>query len=76
MLLVPLDAGHTIPLRRAPDVREACEQVYGPATGPAVTPHRELLGAHEWLRKGVDVPALGDRIHPSTVSSPRYAAST
>ncbi|WP_231618720.1 50S ribosomal protein L11 methyltransferase [Nonomuraea sp. SBT364] len=67
MLLIPFAAGHTIPLRRAPDVREACEEVYGPATGPAVTPLRELLGvigAHEWRRKGVEVPALGGRIHP------------
>ena len=28
---------------------------------------RELLGlsgAHEWRKKGVEIPALGDRIHP------------
>ncbi|UGY93568.1 methyltransferase [Streptomyces gobiensis] len=71
MLLVPVEAGYVIPLRRAPEVREACEQAYGPY-GPDSTPFavslRELLGvigAYEWRRKGVAVPALGgDRIHP------------
>ncbi|WP_101790763.1 methyltransferase [Nonomuraea indica] len=66
-LLVPLLADHTVPLRRAPDLRRACAEVYGPATGPSVAPLRELLGiagAHEWRRKGVEVPALGARVHP------------
>ncbi|MBL1098040.1 methyltransferase [Streptomyces coffeae] len=68
MLLVPLDADFRVPLRRAPDVREACAEAYGPAAAPSVTSLRELLGligAYEWRRKGVEVPALGgDRIHP------------
>lgn len=67
MLLVPLEPGHVIPLRRAPDVRAACQEAYGPGDEPAVTSLRELLGligAHEWREKGVAVPALGDRIHP------------
>ncbi|SDM29200.1 methyltransferase [Nonomuraea jiangxiensis] len=67
MLLVPYEAGHVVPLRRAPDVREACTEVYGPAPAPAVGQLRELLGvigAHEWRKKGVYVPALGARIHP------------
>jgi methylase of polypeptide subunit release factors len=67
MLLLPFDAGHAVPLRRAPDVREACEEVYGPADAPYVASLRELLGligAHEWRKKGVDIPALGARIHP------------
>ncbi|MER5973374.1 methyltransferase [Streptomyces sp. NPDC002055] len=68
MLLVPLDPGYDIPLRRAPDVRRACAEAYGePGAGPSVVPLRELLGligAHEWRRRGVDVPALGDRVHP------------
>lgn len=68
MLLIPFDPGHAIPLRRAPDVREACTEVYGPDDQPYVTSLRELLGligAHEWRRKGVPIPALdGDRIHP------------
>ncbi|MEV4373284.1 class I SAM-dependent methyltransferase [Nonomuraea sp. NPDC049637] len=66
-LLVPLDPDHSVPLRRAPDVRSACTQVYGPATEASVTSLRELLGivgAYEWRRRGVEVPSLNDRIHP------------
>jgi len=67
MLLLPFDAGHVVPLRRAPEVAEACSQVYGPATAPYVASMRELLGligAYEWRKKGVEIPALGERIHP------------
>ncbi|MBY4895375.1 class I SAM-dependent methyltransferase [Cupriavidus sp. AU9028] len=67
MLLLPFDADHTVPLRRAPDVREACAEAYGAADQPYVASMRELLGligAHEWRKKGVPVPALGERIHP------------
>jgi methylase of polypeptide subunit release factors len=67
MLLIPFDAGHVIPLRRAPDVREACTEAYGPAPEPYVASLRELLGvigAHEWRRKGVFIPALDEHIHP------------
>src|SRR3989338_194088 len=32
MLLIPFEADHSIPLRRAPDVRAACMEAYGPAT--------------------------------------------
>ncbi len=67
MLLIPFDAGHLIPLRRAPDVRDACAEALGPADAPYVMSLRELLGvigAHEWRRKGVPIPALGGRIHP------------
>ncbi|WP_425546384.1 50S ribosomal protein L11 methyltransferase [Amycolatopsis minnesotensis] len=67
MLLVPLEDGYEVPLRRAPDVRDACREAYGESDGPSVVALRELLGvvgAHEWRRKGVDVPALGAKIHP------------
>ncbi|MBI3222977.1 MAG: class I SAM-dependent methyltransferase [Nitrosomonadales bacterium] len=82
MLLLPLDADYTIPLRRAPDVRQACEEAYGEAAGDSTRPSgqvagygaaasvlslRELLGligAHEWHKKGVAIPALDARIHP------------
>ncbi|MEU5896940.1 methyltransferase [Streptomyces venezuelae] len=67
MLLVHLDGEHRLNLRRAPDVRAACREAYGPPDGPLVVSLRELLGvigAHEWRAKGVDVPALGARIHP------------
>jgi len=67
MLLVPLDDDYGIPLRRAPDLRPACMEAYGAAEGPSVVSLRELLGligAHEWRKKGVEIPALGARIHP------------
>ncbi|MEX3814784.1 methyltransferase [Paraburkholderia sp. BR13439] len=68
MILIPLDADYGISLRRAPDVRQACTEAYGPATGEASEVSlRELLGligAHEWRKKGVEIAALGERIHP------------
>ena len=67
MLLLPFEDDYRLPLRRAPDVREACSEAYGPAHGPFVASLRELLGligAHEWRKKGVEIPALGERIHP------------
>ena len=72
MLLVPLEADYTIPLRRAPDIREACTEAYGSPSplgegqGSLVS-LRELLGvigAHEWRANGIDVPAIGGKIHP------------
>jgi len=67
MLLIPLDADYTIALRRAPDLHEACVEAYGAGGEPSVASLRELLGligAHEWRKKGVEIPALGGRIHP------------
>lgn len=67
-LLVPLDQDFGIPLRRAPDVRQACLEAYGPSEGPSVAPLQGLLGligAHEWRVKGIKIEALGgERIHP------------
>ncbi|MBK9021781.1 MAG: class I SAM-dependent methyltransferase [Sulfuritalea sp.] len=67
MLLLPFDDDYRIPLRRAPDVGDACVEAYGPASGPFAASLRELLGligAHEWRKNGVEVPALGARVHP------------
>ena len=67
MLLVPLDIDYGIPLRRAPDMREGCMEAYGPQQDASVVSLRELLGvlgAHEWRRKGIDLPSFGMRIHP------------
>jgi len=67
MLLVPLDTDYGIPLRRAPDLRQACVEAYGASEGASLVSLRELLGivgAHEWRVKGIDVPAAGGRIHP------------
>jgi len=67
MLLLPFEDGYTLPLRRAPDVQLACNEAYGRFEEPFVASLRELLGvigAHEWRRTGVEIPALGARIHP------------
>jgi len=66
-LLVPLDAHYMIPLRRAPDIRQACAEAYGPAEEASVASLRALLGligAHEWYLKGIEIAAIGGRIHP------------
>ena len=66
-LLVPLNDDYTIPLRRAPDIRQACAEAWGPAETAAVTSLRALLGvigAHEWRVKGIEIPEAGGRIHP------------
>jgi SAM-dependent methyltransferase len=71
-VLIPLQGDRSISLRRAPDVRLACEQAWGAADGqPSVVSLRELLGvvsAFEWRKKGVPFPVLGpapdNRIHP------------
>ena len=67
MLLLPLGADFRIPLRRAPDVQAACRAVYGDGGEPSVVSLREvlgLIGAAEWRKKGVEIPALGGRIFP------------
>jgi SAM-dependent methyltransferase len=70
---VPIEGDWRIPLRRAPDVHDACTEAWGsPQQGePRLVALRELLGiigAHEWRKKGVEIPALGpaphNRIHP------------
>jgi SAM-dependent methyltransferase len=66
-LLVPLDEAYGIPLRRAPDVRQACAEAYGRADGPSIISLRSLLGligAHEWRTKGIEIATTGGRIHP------------
>lgn len=67
MILLPLNVDYSVPLRRAPDVREACAEAYGPPTEDSVVSLRELqglIGAHEWRKRGVEIPALDGRIHP------------
>ena len=66
-LLVPLDETYTIPLARAPDVRQACMEAYGEAREPSLISLRALLGvigAHEWRVRGIEIAAAGGRIHP------------
>jgi SAM-dependent methyltransferase len=67
MLLIELDADYGIALRRSPAVREACLHAWGAAGGSTVLSLRELMGAigaHQWLLRGIDLPAVGGRIHP------------
>ncbi len=72
MLLVELEGDYGIALRRAPDLRAACAEAWGAPQGErSVVALRELtglVGAHEWRKQGVEVPALGqgsgNRIHP------------
>jgi methylase of polypeptide subunit release factors len=67
MLLLPLNADYTIPLRRAPDVQQACREAYGDSSSASVVSLREMLGligAHEWRKKGVPIAALHGHIHP------------
>ena len=70
MLLIQVNADHSISLRRAPNVMQACAEAYGKQNEPYVISLRELLGvisAHEWRKNGVVVLTRDDeeiRIHP------------
>jgi SAM-dependent methyltransferase len=66
-LLIALNDDYTIALARAPDIRQACVEAYGPATTSSVASLRALLGvigAHEWRTKGIELPEAGGRIYP------------
>jgi methylase of polypeptide subunit release factors len=71
MLLIPCNSDHTISLRRAPDVTQACLEAYGNLSESYVISLRELLGvisAHEWRKNGLPILADGDGepifVHP------------
>jgi SAM-dependent methyltransferase len=68
-LLIELKDDYSMALRRAPDVKLACNEAWGRGDGQnGVVPLRALqglIGAHEWRKNGVEVAALGKlRIHP------------
>ncbi|NNH69574.1 class I SAM-dependent methyltransferase [Nocardia uniformis] len=66
-VLVVLEDDYSLALRRAPEVRLACREAYGPAQGTTVVALTELLGvigAHQWRRQGVAIPYLDASIHP------------
>ncbi len=68
MLLIEVSIGHHINLRRAPDVKAACEHAYGKSTQPFIVSLRELLGligAYEWSKNGVEISAINGKIYPS-----------
>lgn len=68
-VLVVVQPDYVISLRRAPDWKLAFNEAWGAAAvvkGPRVVALRELLGvvaAHEWRKKGVPMPLLGDDVH-------------
>ncbi|MFD4292157.1 methyltransferase [Rhodococcus sp. NPDC058532] len=67
MIVIELGPDYAIDLRRAPDIRLACREAYGDASEASLVSLQELLGvvgAHEWRRRGVQIPALDARIHP------------
>lgn len=67
LLLVPLEAGPTVALRRAPDVADAWRAAAGDVTEPVVAPLQDVLGAvgaFEWRRNGVFVQELDAVIYP------------
>jgi methylase of polypeptide subunit release factors len=70
MVLIPCNNDHSISLRRAPDISQACLEAYGAVSESYVVSLRELLGvigAHEWRKQGVLILANGEeelRIHP------------
>jgi 16S rRNA G1207 methylase RsmC len=69
-ILIELQPDYSIALRRAPAAQTACQQAFGPADGQnRVVSLRSLqgvIGAFEWRKNGVEVPALGENlsIHP------------
>lgn len=68
MLLVEVSVGYHINLRRAPDVKAACEHAYGKSTQSFIVSLREILGligAYEWSKNGVEISALNSKIYPS-----------
>ena len=74
MVLLSFSEDYGLALRRSPDARAACAQVWGEpqvGDGDSVASLRELLGlisAYEWRKNGVEISALGaaphNRIYP------------
>ena len=68
MLVIELNVGYNISLRRAPDVKAACEHAYGKSSQTIVVSLREILGlvgAYEWSKNGVDISVINNKIYPS-----------
>ena len=68
-LLSEVNGDYRIALKRAPDVRQACQEAWGAPDGQArvlsLRSLQGLIGAHEWRKKGVPIAALGGaHIHP------------
>ena len=68
MLVIEISVGYHINLRRAPDVKAACEHAYGKSSENIVVSLREILGligAYEWHKNGVEIAAINNKIYPS-----------
>lgn len=68
MLVIEMGVGYNINLRRAPDVKAACEHAYGKSTHGFIVSLREVLGlvgAYEWSKNGVDISVINNKINPS-----------
>jgi hypothetical protein len=68
MLVIEVGVGYNINLRRAPDVKAACEHAYGKSSHSIVVSLREILGlvgAYEWSKNGVDINVINNKIYPS-----------
>ncbi|QWE24254.1 class I SAM-dependent methyltransferase [Polynucleobacter sp. AP-Elch-400A-B2] len=73
MLLIQCNSDHTIPLRRAPDITQACSEAYGTVDHSYIVSLRELLGvisAHEWRKNGL--PILADENGEPIYVHPHY----
>lgn len=63
-LMIEVEPDLSIKLPRAPDFKQAIAEAVDVPPGAFVMSLRELqgfIGAHEWRKKGVTVPALGDK---------------
>lgn len=73
-LLVEIDGSGSLKNARAPDIRAALADVYGQDnSGGFVLPLNQLLGfigAHEWHKRGVEIPEIGRIRVPYGVFSP------
>ena len=73
MLLIQCNPDHTISLRRAPNISQACTEAYGAVSQSYVVSLRELLGvvsAHEWRKNGL--PILADEHGEPVFVHPHY----
>jgi methylase of polypeptide subunit release factors len=67
-VVVALDADYQLALRRAPDVRQACLDVWGASDGEpthvALKALLGMLGAAQWRESGLQVPGLKGTLRP------------
>lgn len=73
MLLIQCNSDHSISLRRAPDISQACVEAYGAVEHSYIVSLRELLGvisAHEWRKNGL--PILADENGEPIYVHPHY----